>query len=43
MGHDHFLDRAYWEEVSFERATDGGPVSLVFDRFRGIAVSAKKE
>jgi CubicO group peptidase (beta-lactamase class C family) len=43
MGHDHFLDRAYWEEVSFERATDGGPVSILYDRFRGIAVSTKKD
>jgi CubicO group peptidase (beta-lactamase class C family) len=43
MGHDHFLDRAYWEEVSFERATDGGPNSVVYDRFRGIAVSAKPQ
>jgi D-alanyl-D-alanine carboxypeptidase len=32
---DHFIDRAYWEEVIVERDANGRMISLAYDRFHG--------
>ena len=32
---DHFIDRAYWEEVIVERHANGMVISLAYDRFHG--------
>ena len=37
---DHYVDRAYWEEVRIERDAAGLPITVVYDDFRGNAVSA---
>jgi D-alanyl-D-alanine carboxypeptidase len=38
LGHDHFIDRSYWEEVTIERNASGRPAVLVYDQFRGTAL-----
>jgi len=35
---DHFVDRAYWEEVRIERDPSGNPSSIVYSDFRGKAL-----
>jgi D-alanyl-D-alanine carboxypeptidase len=35
LGHDHFLDRSYWEEVKVQRNTSGKPSVLMYDHFQG--------
>jgi hypothetical protein len=37
---DHFVDRAYWEEVTIERDGAGKMTNLVYDRFRGKPIYA---
>jgi len=37
VGRDHFVDRAYWEEVEIERGPTGCPSALVYGHFRGNA------
>jgi D-alanyl-D-alanine carboxypeptidase len=37
---DHYVDRAYWEEVRIERDAAGLPITVVYDHFRGSVVSA---
>jgi CubicO group peptidase (beta-lactamase class C family) len=32
---DHFVDRAYWEDVTIQRDSSGHPNSLLYDRFQG--------
>jgi CubicO group peptidase (beta-lactamase class C family) len=39
---DHYVDRAYWEEVRIERDAVGLPITVVYDHFRGNAVSAAR-
>jgi CubicO group peptidase (beta-lactamase class C family) len=39
VGHDHFIDRGYWEDVSLIRAADGRIVQLLYDRFQGQRIS----
>jgi CubicO group peptidase (beta-lactamase class C family) len=34
---DHFIDRAYWEDVALERDVAGSVRSILYDRFRGSA------
>jgi CubicO group peptidase (beta-lactamase class C family) len=43
LGKDHFVDRAYWEEVKIERNASGQPSVLVYDEFRGNAIEAAKD
>jgi hypothetical protein len=38
---DHFVDRAYWEEVKIERDASGKPSALTYDRFSGTAAKAE--
>jgi CubicO group peptidase (beta-lactamase class C family) len=42
VGKDHFIDRAYWENVVIERGPSGEPAALLYDRFRGTASTAKE-
>lgn len=37
MDADHFIDRAYWEDVTVERDAAGSVKSMLYDRFRGSA------
>jgi CubicO group peptidase (beta-lactamase class C family) len=37
---DHFIDRSYWQDIRIERDDDGKPIALVYDRFRGVAISS---
>ena len=39
---DHFVDRAYWEEVRIERDSSGNPASIVYSDFRGTTVAARQ-
>jgi hypothetical protein len=41
LGHDHFVDRSYWEEVTIERDASGQPTALAYGQFRGM-VSAQR-
>ena len=41
VSRDHFIDRAYWEEVRIERDPSGRPAVLVYDRFRGAASNSE--
>lgn len=38
---DHFMDRAYWEDVTIERDASGKPAVLIYDVFRGTAANPK--
>jgi CubicO group peptidase (beta-lactamase class C family) len=38
---DHFVDRAYWEEVKIERDASGKPSALIYDRFQGRIAKAE--
>jgi CubicO group peptidase (beta-lactamase class C family) len=38
---DHFVDRAYWEEVKIERDASGKPSTLIYDRFQGRVAKAE--
>ncbi len=40
LGHDRFVDRSYWEEVTIERNASGRPAVLVYDQFRGTALKS---
>jgi hypothetical protein len=40
LGHDRFVDRSYWEEVTIERNASGRPAVLVYDQFRGTALES---
>lgn len=40
MSRDHFVDRAYWEEVTIERDGAGKMTNLVYDRFRGNRIDS---
>jgi hypothetical protein len=35
---DHFIDRNYWEDVTFVRGADSSIVELDYDRFQGKRV-----
>lgn len=37
VGADHFIDRAYWQDISLERDATGSIKHIVYDRFRGSA------
>jgi len=39
MHRNYFIDRSYWEEVKIERGASGKPTALVYDRFKGLALS----
>jgi hypothetical protein len=41
IGRDHFLDRAYWEQVTVERDASGELETLVYGQFRGSAVAER--
>jgi D-alanyl-D-alanine carboxypeptidase len=41
VGPDHFMDRAYWEDVTIERDASGKPAVLIYDEFRGTAAKPK--
>jgi hypothetical protein len=36
---DHFVDRAYWEEIVIERDSSGHPNALLCDQFKGMAAN----
>lgn len=40
ISRDHFVDRAYWEEVVIERDGTGKITSLAYDRFHGKYIGA---
>ena len=42
MAKDHFVDRAYWQEVVIQRDPSGNPDALLYGEFRGRAVGAKE-
>ncbi|HTS35420.1 MAG TPA: serine hydrolase domain-containing protein [Candidatus Solibacter sp.] len=39
---DHFVDRAYWEQVAIERDTTGAPVVLHYGTFQGTFQEVRK-
>jgi CubicO group peptidase (beta-lactamase class C family) len=39
---DHYLDRAYWEEVKIERDASGAPAVLHYDHFEGKALKREE-
>ena len=39
LAKDHFVDRAYWEEVTIQRDSSGNPNALLYGEFRGRVVS----
>jgi hypothetical protein len=42
MAKDHYVDRAYWEEVIVQRDASGSPETLLYDQFRGHVESGKE-
>ena len=38
LAKDHFVDRAYWEEVVIQRDSSGNPDALLYDEFRGRVI-----
>jgi CubicO group peptidase (beta-lactamase class C family) len=41
MAKDHYVDRAYWEDVVIQRDPSGNPDALLYDQFRGRVMSGK--
>lgn len=39
IGEDRFIDRSYWEDVSFIRKPDGSIARLNYDRFQGARIT----
>jgi len=39
LSKDHFVDRAYWEEVIIQRDSSGHPKALLYGQFQGTAAS----
>lgn len=42
MAKDHFVDRAYWQEVVIQRDPSGNPDALLYGEFRGRALNEKQ-
>jgi CubicO group peptidase (beta-lactamase class C family) len=36
---DHYVDRAYWEQVVIQRDSSGNPDALLYDQFRGLVMT----
>jgi len=42
LAKDHFVDRAYWEQVIIHRDPSGNPDALFYDQFQGRATSGRQ-
>jgi CubicO group peptidase (beta-lactamase class C family) len=42
LAKDHFVDRAYWEQVIIHRDPAGNPDALLYDQFQGRATSGRQ-